>query len=194
MFKRSSGVLMHISSLPGDYGIGSFGKDAKAFIDMLSDSGCTWWQVLPFGPTDAWNSPYASISAFAGNPNFIDLEELRDEGLLTEEELTSQKYANPYTAAFEFLNIKRIPVLYRAFTRTDDAYKEKVKKFAEENSFWLPDYALYMILKEANLGKEWFDWEDEKQKLHDKETVVALMEEHAETILFMEFIQYVFFK
>ncbi len=194
MFKRSSGVLMHISSLPGDYGIGSFGKDAKAFIDMLSDSGCTWWQVLPFGPTDAWNSPYASISAFAGNPNFIDLESLRDEGLLTDDELTSQKYANPYTAAFEFLNIKRIPVLYRAFTRTDDAYKEKVKAFAEKNSFWLPDYALYMILKEANLGKEWFDWEDEKQKLHDKETVAALMEEHADTILFMEFIQFVFFK
>ncbi|MDO4460506.1 MAG: 4-alpha-glucanotransferase [Clostridia bacterium] len=194
MFKRSSGVLMHISSLPGDYGIGSFGKDAKNFIDLLSEAGCTWWQVLPFGPTDIYNSPYASISAFAGNPNFIDLEGLKDEGLLTEEELLDQKYANPYTAAFEFLNIKRIPVLYKAFTRIDDEYREKVKAFAEDNKFWLPDYALYMILKEANLGDEWFDWKDEKVKLHDEETVAALMVEHEETILFMEFIQYVFYK
>lgn len=67
MFARSSGVLMHISSLPGEFGIGSFGKEAKDFIDKLSESGCTWWQVLPFGPTDSWNSPYASISAFAGS-------------------------------------------------------------------------------------------------------------------------------
>ena len=87
MNKRASGVLMHVSSLPGAYGIGCFGKEAKEFIDFLSDTGCTYWQVLPFTPTDAYNSPYASISAFAGNRNFIDLEQLRDEGLLTDDEL-----------------------------------------------------------------------------------------------------------
>ena len=86
MNKRASGVLMHVSSLPGAYGIGCFGKEAKEFIDFLSDTGCTYWQVLPFTPTDAYNSPYASISAFAGNRNFIDLEQLRDEGLLTDDE------------------------------------------------------------------------------------------------------------
>ena len=83
MFKRSSGVLMHISSLPGEFGIGAFGREAFEFIDMLHDAGCAYWQVLPFGPTDVWNSPYASLSAFAGNVNFIDLESLYEEGLLT---------------------------------------------------------------------------------------------------------------
>lgn len=102
MNKRASGVLMHVSSLPGAYGIGCFGKEAKEFIDFLSDTGCTYWQVLPFTPTDAYNSPYASISAFAGNRNFIDLEQLRDEGLLTDDELREQMYANPYSAAFDF--------------------------------------------------------------------------------------------
>lgn len=157
MNKRASGVLMHVSSLPGAYGIGCFGKEAKEFIDFLSDTGCTYWQVLPFTPTDAYNSPYASISAFAGNRNFIDLEQLRDEGLLTDDELREQMYANPYSAAFDFLELRRIPVLYRAFTRADEAYRDKVRAFAEENKSWLPDYALYIILKEANIGAEWYD-------------------------------------
>ncbi len=83
-----------------------FWKDTKKFIDFLHSTGCRYWQVLPFGPTDAFHSPYASISAFAGNVNFIDLEDLYERGLLTHEELTGQKYANPYTAAYEFLDIK----------------------------------------------------------------------------------------
>ena len=194
MNKRASGVLMHVSSLPGAYGIGCFGKEAKEFIDFLSDTGCTYWQVLPFTPTDAYNSPYASISAFAGNRNFIDLEQLRDEGLLTDDELREQMYANPYSAAFDFLELRRIPVLYRAFTRADEAYRDKVRAFAEENKSWLPDYALYIILKEANIGAEWYDWADEDLKLHRPEAVAKAMKEQAETVLFMEFIQYTFFE
>lgn len=193
MFTRSSGVLMHISSLPGDYGIGCFGCHARKFIDFLSEVGCRYWQVLPFGPTDSYNSPYASISAFAGNYNFIDLEQLHEEGLLTEEELTEEKYANPYTAAFEFLNLKRIPVLYKAYTRIDSDYRERIHDFEEKNAHWLPDYALYMILKEANLGKEWYEWEDEKLRLHDPLAVQEAKALYAETMEFMEFIQYVFF-
>ena len=185
MNKRASGVLMHVSSLPGDFGIGCFGKEAKNFIDKLSDAGCTYWQVLPFTPTDAYNSPYASISAFAGNRNFIDLEQLYEEGLLTQAELREQMYANPYSAAFDFLELRRIPVLYRAFTRTDEAYRERVRAFAAENARWLPDYALYIILKEANLGLEWYDWTDEDLKYHKPEAVSAAMKEHEETILFM---------
>lgn len=193
MFERSSGVLMHISSLPGEYGIGCFGEPARRFLDFLSEAGCGYWQVLPFGPTDSYNSPYASISAFAGNHNFIDLEQLRDQGLLTDEELTAEKYANPYTAAFEFLNLKRIPVLYKAYTRTGPEYREKIRAFEEENRRWLPDYALYMILKEANMGREWYDWEDEALRLHEPEAVRKAREEYADTVEFMEFIQYVFF-
>ena len=101
MDKRASGVLMHVSSLPGAYGIGSFGKEARQFIDFLSDAGCTYWQVLPFTPTDAYNSPYASISAFAGNRNFIDLEQLRDEGLLTDDELRDQIKALGYSVKLD---------------------------------------------------------------------------------------------
>lgn len=193
MKQRASGVLMHISSLPGKFGVGSFGKEARAFIDFLQETGCKYWQVLPLTPTDSYNSPYASISAFAGNRNFIDLEQLRDAGLLTDAELLEQMYANPYSAAFDFLEIRRIPVLYRAFTRADEDLRQRVRAFAQENAHWLPDYALYLILKEANLGREWYDWADEDLKLHREEAVAAAMEEHAETVLFMEFVQYVFF-
>lgn len=193
MFNRSSGILMHISSLPGDYGIGSFGREAMGFIDHLSAAGCKYWQTLPFGPTDAYNSPYASISAFAGNPNFIDLEALGEQGLLTQAELTEQKYANPYTAAYEFLSINRIPVLYKAFTRIDESLRKKVEAFEHENSHWLPDYALYMILKEANCGKEWYDWPEKGLKDHDPAAVAAARKQHSETVLFMEFIQYLFY-
>jgi len=192
MFKRASGVLMHISSLPGDYGIGCFGKEALRFIDFLDESGTKYWQVLPFTPTDSFNSPYASISAFAGNPYFIDLEQLFEAGLLTETELNEQKYANPYTAAFEFLAIGRISTLYKAFTRIDESLDNKVKKFAEENTHWLEDYALYIILKEANLGKEWFDW-DNDIKLREPEALAKAREEYADTIHFIGFMQYLFF-
>ena len=193
MLKRSSGVLMHISSLPGDYGIGTFGKKAKEFIDFLSKSGVKYWQVLPFGPTDSYNSPYASLSAFAGNINFIDPEELFIEGLLTESELKAEKYANPYTAAFEFLNIRKVPLLYKAYSRIDDEYKLKVKAFAEENESWLKDYALYTVLKEVNLQKDWFDWEDESLKLHEKEAVDEALIKYKDTVEFIEFMQYLFY-
>lgn len=184
---------MHVSSLPGEYGIGCFGKEARTFIDRLSEAGCSYWQTLPFGPTDSYNSPYASISAFAGNANFIDLEDLHEQGLLTGAELTAQKYANPYTAAYEFLNINRMAVLYQAFSRTDRAYREKVKGFTEENSHWLPDFALYMILKEANCGKEWYAWENKGQRDHEAAEIARAAQEHEETMLFLEFVQYLFY-
>lgn len=194
MLKRSSGVLMHISSLPGEYGIGTFGKNAMKFIDFLKESGCSYWQVLPFGPTDGHNSPYASLSAFAGNLNFIDPELLFEDGLLTEEELQEEKYANPYTAAFEFLNIHKIPLLYKAYTRIDEKTKLAVEKFAKENEAWLSDYALYAVLKEANLGKEWYDWEDEGLKLHEKGAVDKALQKYRDTVDFIAFMQYIFFE
>ena len=194
MLKRSSGALLHISSLPGEFGIGTFGKNAIKFIDFLKESGMSYWQVLPFGPTDSYNSPYASLSAFAGNINFIDPEELYDEGLLTYDEIKSVKYANPYTAAFEFLNLTKIPLLYKAFTRIDAKIKEEVKVFAEENKAWLKDYALYTVIKEANLGKEWHEWENEALMLHEKEATEKAYKEYKDTIELIEFMQYVFYK
>ena len=194
MLKRNSGTLLHISSLPGDFGIGTFGKNAIKFIDFIKECGMSYWQVLPFGPTDSYNSPYASLSAFAGNVNFIDPEELFEEGLLTNDELNSVKYANPYTAAFEFLNLTKIPLLYKAFTRIDGKLKAEIKAFSEENKIWLKDYALYTVIKEANLGKEWYEWEDEALKLHQEAAIEEAYVKYRDTIEFIEFMQYLFYK
>lgn len=194
MFKRSSGVLMHISTLPGEYGIGTFGKNAYDFIDFLSNTGCKYWQVLPFGPTDKYNSPYASLSAFAGNINFIDPVILFEDGLLTQTELNAERYANPYTAAFEFLNIHKIPMLYKAYSRIDEQTKAKVKEFAHENSSWLKDYAVYSAVKEASNGKEWYDWTDDNLKSHSPEAVDKAYNKYIEQIEFIEFTQYEFFR
>ena len=99
--KRASGVLMHISSLYGEYGIGSFGKEAKEFVDFLVRGGFSYWQVLPFCVVDECNSPYKSYSAFGGNPYFVDLPTLYEEGLITKEELESQKQKTPYSAEYD---------------------------------------------------------------------------------------------
>lgn len=194
MFKRSSGVLMHISSLWGEYGIGTFGKSAFEFIDFLKQTGCKYWQVLPFGPTDSFNSPYASLSAFAGNINFIDPEILFEQGLLTQTELNDVKYANPYTAAFEFVNAKRIPMLYKAYARIDDQTRKKVLEFTKNNRKWLKDYCVYTVTKEYENGKEWYDWADEDLKNHNTEAVEKAYQKHKDTIEFLEFLQYEFFR
>ncbi len=193
MFKRSSGVLMHISTLPGEYGIGTFGKSAFDFIDFLSQTGCKYWQVLPFGPTDKYNSPYASLSAFAGNINFIDPVVLFEDGLLTQTELNAEKYANPYSTAFEFLSIHKIPMLYKAYNRIDDKTKAKVFEFVKENSSWLKDYAVYTAVKEATCGKEWYDWDDEL-KSHSAQAVEEAYNKHRDHIGFIEYTQYEFFR
>lgn len=191
MLKRASGVLLHISSLPGDYGTGTFGSEAYRFIDQLADSGCKYWQVLPLGPTDQCNSPYASISAFAGNINFIDLNQLREMGLLTEEELTENKYANPYSTAFEFLNATRLNTLYKAYSRIQSQHRDAMVRFMEDNHWWLADYALYLILKEANGGKAWNEW-PETLKLHDAAAITEAKVRYADEIDFICFTQWIF--
>ena len=162
MNKRASGVLMHVSSLPGAYGIGCFGKEAKEFIDFLSDTGCTYWQVLPFNPVDGSNSPYCSSSAFAGNFMFIDPEKLYSDGLCTKEEFESNIYGgSPYTADYEFAAEKRLALLKEAFLRITPETAQNIKSFEKENQ-WLTDFSLYMALKEANGMKPWWQWEPER--------------------------------
>ncbi|MEG0680527.1 MAG: 4-alpha-glucanotransferase [Eubacterium sp.] len=191
--KRSSGILMHISSLPGDYGIGSFGKEAKQFADFLHQTGCSYWQTLPFGPVDVCNSPYKSFSAFAGNPYFIDLETLSDNGLLTPAELLANKHPDHYTAAFDWLEKTRLKTLHLAFTRIDEPLKEKIKIFTKEQAYWLPDYALYMTLKEIFDDQDWYRWPDDKLKNHDSTALQDAQIKYADQILFQEFLQYTFF-
>ncbi len=147
---------MHISSLWGDYSIGSFGKSALEFIDFLSESGFSYWQVLPFCLPDECNSPYKSYSAFSGNPYFIDLPSLFDDGLITAAELESARQDAPYSCEFSRLSEERLTLLSAAAERFDD--DEALDEFykAHENTAL---FCIFMALKAANGGKEWQKWD-----------------------------------
>ncbi len=156
--KRSSGVLMHISSLPGKYSCGSFGKEAKAFIDFLADCGFSYWQVLPFCPIDEYNSPYKSHSAFGGNPYFINLDSLFEKGLLTEEEVKGAEQESPYLCEFERLSKERLALLQKAANRATN--REEIEAFISKN-WHLESFCRFMALKTANDFVAWQDWETE---------------------------------
>ena len=132
--RRGSGVLLHISSLPGSYGIGSLGEDARRFVDFLQDCGFTYWQTLPFCMTDAFNSPYKSFSAFSVNPFFIDLPDLYGKGLLTEAELEKARQKTPYACEFERLHKERMPLLAAAAGRalTDQGWRTEIEAFLKD--------------------------------------------------------------
>ena len=156
--KRSSGVLMHISSLPGEYSIGSFGAEAKKFADLLADCGFTYWQVLPFCMADDCNSPYKSYSAFGGNPFFIDLPTLCLKGLLTYEELRGAKQDTPYLCEYERLAEERPALLRLAASRVGKKERGNIERFMEEHPELL-EAATFLALREANGGKPWQEFE-----------------------------------
>lgn len=151
---RKSGVLMHISSLPGEYGCGSFGIPAYHFIDLLADSGFRCWQTLPFGWPDEYGSPYKAISAFAGNPYFIDLPTLFHDGLLTREELDSARQSSPYLCEFGRLAAERLPLLLAASRRVSDERRDEIEQFIEEHPH-LSDFCVFMAKRDANGGADW---------------------------------------
>ena len=155
--ERKSGVLMHVSSLWGDYSCGSFGKAAKEFVDFLSAGGFSYWQVLPFGLVDECNSPYKSYSTFGGNPYFVDLESLFEEGLITSEELNSARQNTPYSCEFERLSKKRANLLLTASKRVNNELRDKINSFIDNNSH-LKDFCRFMALKNANEDAEWIYW------------------------------------
>ncbi|MCH5187363.1 MAG: 4-alpha-glucanotransferase, partial [Oscillospiraceae bacterium] len=188
-----AGILMHISSLPGKYGVGNLGRSAYDFADKLSEMGIAAWQVLPVGPTDGFNSPYASLSAFAGNPAFIDPETLFEEGLLTKEELKACEVDSPYVADYASVSEWLMPTLRKAYGRADKALMKKVKAFAEEND-WLPDYALFRALKNKH-GQEviWTDW-DKELRLRKPAAMKKAVSELKDDVDFYCFVQYEFYK
>ena len=156
---RASGILMPITSLPGKYGIGCFSKEAYAFVDWLKEAGQTFWQILPIHPTSYGDSPYQSFSTFAGNPYFIDLEELVKEGVLTQEECDSLEFGedeNDIDYALQYEN--RYILLTTAYERSDISKNPDYQKFLQENKWWLDDYALFMALKNFFKGQCWYDW------------------------------------
>ena len=157
--ERKSGVLLHVSSLWGEYSCGGFGKSAKEFIDFLSDSGFSYWQVLPFGLVDECNSPYKSYSTFAGNPYFVDLEKLYEKGVLTEAELNNARQKTPYSCEFDRLSEERVKLLVAASKRVSEEQKLQINSFIEKQEH-IKDFCVFMALKEANENKEWTLWEN----------------------------------
>ncbi len=133
--KRGSGVLLHISSLPGNYGEGSFGQEARAFVDFLEDCGFTYWQTLPFCMPDSYHSPYKSFSAFSGNPYFIDLPTLREQGLISEEELAGEQQKTPYACEFKRLEESRMKLLASAARRgeADPTLQKRIDEFLKSH-------------------------------------------------------------
>ena len=150
--RRRAGLLMPIFSLPGKYGIGSFSKEARAFADFLKEAGQSYWQILPLGPTGYGASPYQSFSTFAGNPYFIDLEQLQEEGYLSEEDCDELANVSESQIDYGMLYEKRYPILKKAmdrfFEKLETAAGQEEKKafqeFCEKNSFWLSSYARFM--------------------------------------------------
>ncbi len=188
---RHSGILMHVTSLPGPYGVGTMGKSAYAFLDFLKQAGQTFWQVLPLNPTGFGDSPYQSCSTFAGNPYLIDLSTLVDQKLLTKQELEAETWnVTEDRVDFGILYQAKYKVLRLAFSRfTDDA---ALDAFCEAQRAWVYDYALFMALKDANGGKPWQQWPEE-QKHREPNMLEQMSRELRSQVRFYCFIQYLFY-
>ncbi|WP_099346004.1 4-alpha-glucanotransferase [Clostridium tertium] len=192
--KRSSGILMHISSLPGKYGIGTFGMEAFAFVDFLKKSGQRYWQILPLGQTSYGDSPYQCFSAFAGNPYFIDFELLEKDSLLAKEDYSTLDYGlDENCVDYAKLFINKNKVLRIAHENSKNKYDKEINKFIEENNFWLEDYALYMAVKNHFNLVSWQNWDDDI-RLRKKEAIDSYKTLLKNEIDFWIFVQYMFFK
>lgn len=193
---RASGILMHITSLPSPYGIGTFGKAAYAFTDFLKKAGQKYWQILPLGPTGFGDSPYQTDSAFAGNPYLIDPDMLISDGLLTREEVKFFFWGNdPGKTDFGVLYAGRRRLLHSAYRRGWERDRREVSAFYEENRGWLRDYALYSAAKRHFGMKPWTEWEDEELRLRCSEKVLCRYERMLrEDVEFCIYTQFLFFR
>ena len=188
---RTAGILLSISSLPSKYGIGCFGKNAYHFVDWLKEAGQTYWQILPLGPTSYGDSPYQSFSTFAGNPYFISLETLIEEGVLTIEECDSADFGKKENDInYEKLYNHRYPLLRKAYERSNISQNTDYLKFVEENQWWLSDYALFMAVKDRFDGKPWTEWAEDIRLRYPN----ALDYYRKELYFDIEFQQYLQFK
>lgn len=166
---RASGVLLPISSIPSEYGIGCFSKEAYEFVDQLVEAGQRYWQILPLGPTGYGDSPYQSFSTFAGNPYFIDLEALIKEGLLTESECRECDWGeNRSYVDYEKLYQSRFKLLRKAYERFDWAQDPELTEFEKENIDWLDNYCTYMAIKNHQGGAGWNEWPHELKNREPK--------------------------
>ena len=196
MSKRSSGVLMHITSLPGQFGIGTFGKSAYEFVDFLEETKQTYWQILPLTTTSYGDSPYQSFSAVAGNLNLIDFSLLKEDGLLEESDYANVNFGeNPEKVDYALLFETRRPILEKAVANTskNSEVLAEIEKFEDENSSWLADYAEYMAIKESFGYKSFIHW-DEDIKKGEETAREKYRTELQDSIRYYTITQYFFFK
>ncbi len=189
---RQSGILMAVSSLPSKYGIGSFSKEARGFVDFLAQAGQKLWQILPLGPTGYGDSPYQSFSTFAGNPYYIDLEALIERGFLRREDCDTCDFGEDETRVdYGKLYRSRGRLLYRAYQNSGCMKDAAFLRFCEEEKGWMDDYALYMAVKDSYAGKSWRYWD---QEIRNREA--AAIEDcrirYQDKIRFYQFLQYLF--
>lgn len=188
---KTAGVLMHISSLPSEYGIGCFSKSAYAFVDWLKGAGQCYWQILPLVPTSYGDSPYQSFSTYAGNPYFISLEELIREGVLTKEECDQVDFGKDVEDIdYKKLYLGRFPLLRKAYERSNISQNSEYIKFIEENNWWLNDYAMFMAIKDKFYGAPWTHWPEDIKLRY-----ASAMDYYGRELYFeIEFYQYIQFK
>ena len=196
MKKRQSGVLMHISSLPGKYGIGSFGQSAYDFVDFLVRTKQRYWQILPLGTTSYGDSPYQSFSAFAGNTYFIDFDILIEEGLLNEADVKGADFGDdPRKVDYAKIFDARRPIMEKAvarFLKADDL--SDYESFVEQNAAWLEVFAEYMAIKEHFDNLAWTEWPDEAIRRRDAASLASYREKLADKLTYHRVTQYLFFK
>ena len=197
---RTCGILLPIASLPSPHGIGAFSEEAYAFVDFLHAAGQHYWQILPLGPTGYGDSPYQSFSTFAGNPYFIDLDTLKEEGLLTQREIAKADFGNnPARIDYAKLFYARFPLLHKAYERAfqpggfSKEEKTKFDAFCKKEGSWLNDYALYMAVKEHFNHASWDTWEDDI-RLRKQRALKRYRTMLKDTVEFYRFLQYEFFK
>ena len=197
MFERSSGILLHPTSLPGKYGIGSLGKEAYKFVDFLKKSNQKLWQIFPLGPTGYGDSPYQCFSTFAGNPYLIDFDLLIEQNLLAEEDLKGIDFGgNEEYIDYGAIYNQKYPLLRKAYenfkANENKELKEKLENFKAENSSWLDDYSLYISLKNHFNGLPWNEWEDDI-RTRKESAINKYKVELANEIEYHNFIQFLFF-
>ncbi len=196
MKKRQSGVLLHISSLANEFGIGSLGKSAYDFVDFLEKSGQTYWQVLPLGPLTYGNSPYQSFSAFAGNPYFIDLKRLIEKDLLVSEDLEGLDFGDdPESVDYEKVSQAHQSLMEKVFHNfKTHGNQEAYQQFVAEQHSWLSDFADYMAIRTYFGNQSWLDWEDEEIRQRKEEGLRFYRKKLSKEIQYHKVLQFLFFQ
>ena len=197
MLTRSSGVLMHITSLPNAFGIGSFGQSAYDFVDFLVETKQTYWQILPLTTTSYGDSPYQSFSAIAGNTHLIDFDLLTQMGLLKEADYASVNFGDdPTSVDYDRIFYARRPILETAVKNflSNQSFQADFKSFEKNNRLWLDDFAEFMAIKEHFGNQALQKWADKKAVARDPKTLEKYRTLLADQIQYFKVTQYFFFK